>query len=142
MGEGELFAGLILMVVIYGICLFLINKFTSKWLNVKKKKLFSYDYVNDKHKKIDWIIRITFVFFLIIGAFINISRDSLNTLWSLQAAILIFASIIVTEIVRIIMEKIYSENKNDYIFTAIQLVVTSIFLLSVLDLCTMIYKSV
>lgn len=141
MGEGELFARLILMVFIYGICLFLINKFTSKRLNVKKKKFFSYDYVNDKHKKIDWIIRITFVFFIIIGGFINISRDSLNTLWSLQAAILIFASIIVSEIVRIIMEKIYSENKNEYIFTAIQLVVTSIFLLSVLDLCIMIYKS-
>ena len=142
MGEGELFARLMLMVSIYGICLFLINNFTSKWLKVKKKKFFSYDYVNDKHKKIDWIIRITFVSFIIIGGFININRDSLNTLWSLQAAILIFASIIVSEIVRIIMEKIYSENKNDYIFTAIQLVVTSIFLLSVLDLCIMIYKSV
>ena len=130
------------MVSIYGICLFLINNFASKWLKVKKKKFFSYDYVNDKHKKIDWIIRITFVSFIIIGGFININRDSLNTLWSLQAAILIFASIIVSEIVRIIMEKIYSENKNDYIFTAIQLVVTSIFLLSVLDLCIMIYKSV
>ena len=142
MGEGELFARLMLMVSIYGICLFLINNFTSKWLKVKKKKFFSYDYVNDKHKKIDWIIRITFVSFIIIGGFININRDSLNTLWSLQAAILIFASIIVSEIVRIIMEKIYSENKNDYIFTAIQLVVTSIFFLSVLDLCIMIYKSV
>ena len=142
MGEGEFFAHLFLIVSIYGICLFLINKFTSKWLNVKKKKLFSYDYVNDKHKKIDWIIRITFVFFIIIGGFINISRDSLNPLWSLQAPILIFASIIVSEIVRIIMEKIYSENKNDYIFTAIQLVVTSIFFLSVLDLCIMLYKSV
>ena len=142
MGEGEFFARLILMVSIYGICLFLINKLTSKWLNVKKKKFFSYGYINDKHKKIDWIIRITFVFFIVIGGFINISRDSLNNLWSLQAMILIFASIIVSEIVRIIMEKIYSENKNDYIFTAIQLVVTSIFFLSVLDLCIMIYKSV
>ena len=142
MGEGELFARLILMVCIYGICLFLINKFTSKWLNVKKKKLFSYDFVNDKHKKIDWIIRITFVFFIIIVGFINISRDSLTLLGSLQATILIFASIIVSEIVTIIMEKIYSENKNDYIFTAIQLVVTSIFFLSVLDLCIMLYKSV
>lgn len=136
---GEFFAKLILMVSIYGICLFLINKFTSKWLNVRKKKLLSHDYVNDKHKKIDWIIRITFVFFLIIGAFIDIGRDSLNSLWFLQAQILLIASIIVSEIVRIIMEKIYSENKNDYIFTAIQLVVTSIFLLSVLDLCIMLY---
>lgn len=128
---GEVFAKLILMLSIYGLCLFLINKFSRKWLNVEKKKLFSYNHVNDKHKKIDWIIRITFVFFLFIGFFINVNRDSLKHIWFLETHILLFVFIIVSEIVRIIMEKRYAENKNDYIFSAIQLVVISIFLLSV-----------
>ena len=128
---GEVFVKLILVLSIYGVCLFLINKFTRKWLNVEKKKLFSYNHVNDKHKKIDWIIRITCVFFLTIGFFINASRDFVKPIWFLEAHIILFAFIIVSEIVRIIMEKRYAENKNDYIFSAIQLVVGSIFLLSV-----------
>ena len=142
MGEGEFFVRLLLMASLYGIGLFLINKFTSTWLTVKKKKLFSNDYVNDKHKKIDRMIRISFVFFVIIVCIINISRQSLNSLGPLQIQILLSASIIASEIVRILMEKRYSENKNDYIFTAIHLAALSIFLLSTLDLCMMIYESV
>ncbi|MEG0386620.1 MAG: DUF4181 domain-containing protein, partial [Solibacillus sp.] len=89
-----------------------------KRLNVERKKIFSYNHINDKHKKIDWIIRITFTFFMIIGFFININRDSLTPIWFLETHILLFAFITVSEIVRIIMEKRYAENKNDYIFSA------------------------
>lgn len=130
---GEFFAKLILILSIYGLSLFLINKFTRKWLNVEKKKSFSYNHVNEKHKKMDWIIRISFIFFIIVGAFINAFRDYLNPIWFLEAHILLFVFIIVSEIVRIIMEKKYAKNKNDYIFSTIQLVVISLFLLSVLS---------
>ncbi|MEG0440648.1 MAG: DUF4181 domain-containing protein, partial [Solibacillus sp.] len=61
--------------------------------------------------------------------FININRDSLTPIWFLETHILLFAFITVSEIVRIIMEKRYAENKNDYIFSAIQLVLILIFLL-------------
>lgn len=128
---GGVLVKVILVLVIYGVCISLINKFTRKLLNVEKKKLFSYNHINDKHKKIDWIIRITFTFFIIIGFFINVNRDSLKPIWFLETHNLLFAFIIVSEIVRIIMEKRYAENKNDYIFSAIQLVVILIFLLSV-----------
>lgn len=128
---GEAFAKLILIVFIYGLFLFLINKFPRKWLNVKKKNLFSSNYVNDKHKKIDWIIKITFISLLFIGVFINVNRDSLNTHSSLETYILMTAFIIVSEIVRIVMEKRYAENKNDYILSAIYLVAGLTFFLSV-----------
>ncbi|WP_233549493.1 DUF4181 domain-containing protein [Lysinibacillus yapensis] len=128
---GDFLAKLILMLSIFGLFLFLINKFLRKWLNVEKKKLFSYNHVNDKHKKIDWTIRIIFIFFLFISLFININRDPLKRIWFLETHILLFVFIIVSETVRVIMEKRYAENKNDYIFSAIQLVIISIFLLSV-----------
>ena len=128
---GEVFTKVVLVLSIYGICLFLVNKFTRKWLNVEKKKFFSYNHVNNKHKKIDWTIRITFIFSLIIGGFINISRGYSNHIWFLETHILLLVFVIVSETARIIMEKRYAENKNDYIFTAIQLVVISIFLISV-----------
>lgn len=125
----EVFTKLILVLSIFGLFLFLINKFFRKWLNVEKKKFFSYNYVNDKHKKIDWTIRIIFIFFLFFSFFINVNREPLKHIWYLEPHILLFVVIIVTEIVRVIMEKKYAENKNDYIFSAIQLMVTSIFLL-------------
>lgn len=122
---------LILISSIFGLVLFFINKFLRKRLNVEKKEFFSYNHVNEQHKKIDWAIRITFIVFVLFGFFINVNRDPLKHIWFLQTHILMFGFIVVTELVRIVMEKRYAKNKNDYIFTAVQLGVISLFLLAV-----------
>ena len=44
------------------ITLFLLfNAVMRNWLKIEKKKLFSYNHINEKHKKIDWTIRIVFL---------------------------------------------------------------------------------
>lgn len=48
---------LILLLIVFGLILFFINKAVRKRLNVEKRKFFSYGHVNEKHKKIDWSIR-------------------------------------------------------------------------------------
>ena len=126
----SVFVKLILVLSIFGLFLFFINKVLRKWLNVEKKKLFSYGHVNDIHKKIDWTIRIIFIVFLFIGFSTNVKRDPLEHIWFLETHILLFVFIIVSETSRVIMEKRYAENRNDYIFSTIQLVIISIFLLS------------
>ena len=120
---------LILVLSIFGLILFFINKALRKWLNVEKKSFFSYGHVNDKHKKIDWTIRILTVVFLSIVFLTNVIRDPLEPIWFMQTHILLFFFIITIETVRVIMEKRYAENRNDYIFSAIQLAVISILLL-------------
>lgn len=122
---------LILISSIFGLVLFFINKFLRKRLNVEKKEFFSYNHVNEQHKKIDWAIRITFIVFVLFGFFINANPDPSKHIWFLQTHILMFGFIVVTELVRIVMEKRYAKNKNDYIFTAVQLGVISLFLLAV-----------
>lgn len=122
---------LILISSIFGIVLFFINKFLRKWLNVEKKEFFSNHFVNEKHKKIDRTIRISFIVLILYVFFINVSGNPLKHIWLLQPYILLFGLVIVTELVRIVMEKRYSKNKNDYIFTSVQLVVISLFLLAV-----------
>lgn len=122
---------LILISSIFGLVLFFINKFLRKWLNVEKKEFFSNHFVNEKHKKIDRTIRISFVVLILYVFFINVSGNPLKHIWFLQPYILLFGLVIVTELVRIVMEKRYSKNKNDYIFTSVQLVVISLFLLAV-----------
>ena len=122
---------LILISSIFGLVLFFMNKFLRKWLNVEKKEFFSNNFVNQKHKKIDWTIRITFIVVVLFGFFVNVSEDPSSHIWLLQPHILMFGLIFVTELVRIVMEKRYAANKNDYIFTTVQLVVISMFLLAV-----------
>jgi len=122
---------LILISSIFGLVLFFINKFLRKWLNVEKKEFFSNHFVNEKHKKIDRTIRISFIVLILYVFFINVSGNPLKHIWFLQPYILLFGLVIVTELVRIVMEKRYSKNKNDYIFTSVQLVVISLFLLAV-----------
>ncbi|WP_342573138.1 DUF4181 domain-containing protein [Solibacillus sp. FSL K6-1781] len=122
---------LILISSIFGLVLFCINKFLRKRLNVEKKEFFSYNHVNEQHKKIDWAIRITFIVFVLFGFFINVNHDPSKHIWFLQTHILMFDFIVITELVRIVMEKRYAKNKNDYIFTAVQLGVISLFLLAV-----------
>ncbi|WP_041865730.1 DUF4181 domain-containing protein [Solibacillus silvestris] len=122
---------LILISSIFGLVLFFINKFLRKWLNVERKEFFSNHFVNEKHKKIDRTIRISFIVLILYVFFINVSGNPLKHIWFLQPYILLFGLVIVTELVRIVMEKRYSKNKNDYIFTSVQLVVISLFLLAV-----------
>ncbi|WP_079527261.1 DUF4181 domain-containing protein [Solibacillus isronensis] len=122
---------LILISSIFGLVLFFMNKFLRKWLNVEKKEFFSNNFVNQKHKKIDWTIRITFIVVVLFGFFVNVNENPSKHIWLLQPHILMFGLIVVTELVRIVMEKRYAANKNDYIFTTVQLVVISMFLLAV-----------
>ena len=127
---GNFFTSLILILSIFGLVLFIMNKFLRKWLNVEKKEFFSNQFVNKKHKKIDWTIRITFIVVMLVGFFFNVSENPSKHIWFLQPYILLFGLIFVTELVRIVMEKRYAANKNDYIFTSVQLVVISLFIIA------------
>jgi hypothetical protein len=100
-----------------------------KWFKVKKKKLFSYNHLNEKHKKVDWIIRITFVILIIVGGFYNAIQNPLERIWFLETHIVMFAFILASETVRAVMEKRYAENRNDYKYTLSQLGFISLSLL-------------
>jgi hypothetical protein len=125
----SVFLKFILILVIYGLLIYSFNKVLRKWLKVEKKKMFSYNHLNNRHKKIDWTIRIAFLVILIISLVIRAIRINLESIWFLETYVLVFVFIIVSETARAIMEWKYAENRNDYIFTTIQLVFISILLL-------------
>lgn len=96
-----------------GIIIFLGNLLIRKWLGVKRKKLFSYNYVNGFHKKGEWVIRILFI--VSYGALAGILYDSA---YSSQYLLLnAFAFILLLAVFRAIMEKRNAENPNDYLYT-------------------------
>ena len=81
-------------------------------------------------EKIPFLLKINIIYvyivLLFIGFFINVTRGSLEAIWFLEPYVLIFSLVFSSEIVRIIMEKRYAENRNDYIFTTIQFVILAL----------------
>ncbi|MFX3675226.1 MAG: DUF4181 domain-containing protein [Paenisporosarcina sp.] len=87
----------------------IINAIMRKVLSVERKKFFSYNFINDSHKKGEWVIRISFTIILISIAV----YDVFNPFY-------IFAAIgfgIFLSGFRVIFEKKYAENPKDYIYT-------------------------
>jgi hypothetical protein len=127
--ESDFWLKLAALLLIYSLLLFLLNILLRKWLKVERKKFFSYNHINEKHKKMDWKIRLTFLIVLLIGFFINISRETGDQILFLQPYILLFIFLVVSETARAVMEKKYAKNKNDYVFTVSQLVFNIGFLI-------------
>ncbi|MGG1220910.1 DUF4181 domain-containing protein [Priestia endophytica] len=100
---------------------FLFNTIMRKWLKVERKKLFSYNHVNEKHKKMDWTIRIITIASILLGFIINMSRDSTDWFWFLQSWAVLFIFIVVSETVRAVMERKYAKNPNAYKLTISEL---------------------
>ncbi|MFE8697609.1 DUF4181 domain-containing protein [Cytobacillus sp. FJAT-53684] len=128
--EASFFLKLILLIAIIILVFVLFDIFMRKLLKVEKKKFFSYNHVNEKHKKIEWMIRITFVVIL-FGFYIYSMSDPVGGFLYLQfvpIAMLIF--ILVTETLRAFMEWKYAANKKAYIVTVSQLVFASILVIS------------
>lgn len=123
---------LIFLIVILSLLFVIFNSVMRRWLKVEKKKFFSHNHVNEKHKKIDWAIRITFIAFMILGSFINVTRDYTERIWFLEPWYLLFGLTILSEAFRACMEWRYADNKNAYIFTLSQLVFGMIVVISIL----------
>lgn len=120
--EPNFWLKLFLFLGIFGLILFLFNIVMRKLLRVEKANFLSYNHLNEKHKKLDWIIRITFIIVLLIGFSINTSRGPMEEIWFLEPYFVLFISIIATETARAYMQWKYDTNRNAYIFTISQLV--------------------
>lgn len=130
--EADFWLKLFLMLAIVFLVLTLFNTIMGKCLKVEKKKFLSYNYVNEKHKKIERAVRITILVLLLVGYFINITSDPVGEIWLLQPASILFVFIIVTESIRAYMEWKYEENKNAYILTVSQLIFISLLFMSII----------
>lgn len=113
---------LIVLLTIMTLLILIFHIIMRKWLKIKKRGFFSSNIVNEKHKKIDWIIRIVFIVLMILGSIINVKMEPMERIWFLEPWYLLFFLIVSTEIVRAFMERKYSDDKNAYLLTVSQLV--------------------
>ncbi|SFQ45417.1 protein of unknown function [Psychrobacillus psychrotolerans] len=124
---------LLFLLAIVMLLFLLFNAVMRKWLQVEKKKLFSYNHINEKHKKMDWTIRVVFLVVLLLGNFINITREPMEWFWFFETWFLLIVFIVVSETVRAVMEWKYAVNKKDYIFTISQLIFGVLLILTVIQ---------
>lgn len=120
---------LLLILSVFGVLLFLYNSIIRKLLKVEKKKIFSYNHINSKHKKIDWTIRISIIVCMLIGFFIQVENDFSGGYWFFETYFLLFIFIILSEIATAIMEWKYAKNRNAYLFTIFQLLFIIAFII-------------
>ncbi|MEK5216456.1 DUF4181 domain-containing protein [Psychrobacillus sp. FSL H8-0487] len=124
---------LLLLLAIVMLLFLLFNAVMRKWLQVEKKKLFSYNHINEKHKKMDWTIRVVFLVVLLLGNFINVTTEPMEWFWFFETWFLLIVFIVVSETVRAVMEWKYAVNKTDYIFTISQLIFGVLLILTVIQ---------
>ncbi|ASF39079.1 hypothetical protein CEH05_08110 [Halobacillus halophilus] len=117
---------LVVVISIFLLLLVSFNVIISRWLKMERKKLFSYNHVNEKHEKIDWIIRVIAILSILLGYFINSTRGPTNWYWFLQPWFILAIFIVVSEVFRAFMEHKYAENPNAYKVTICNMVFTLI----------------
>ena len=106
--EGFWVKMLIFLVVTVG-SIVLFNAMMRKLLKVERRKFFSYNFVNNLHKKGEWTIRISFIIILIV-----IGIVFQNSLFISIGLLTLFVSL---TIFRAIIEKKYVENPKEYLYT-------------------------
>lgn len=120
--ESSFWLKLLFLIAVLSLAIFLFNALMRKLLKVERPKAFSYNHVNDTHKKIDWSIRILFIFLMLVGGFINATRLDEETYLFLETWFLLFVLVFITETIRAVMERKYAKNPNAYLYTVSQMV--------------------
>ncbi|MGE7023623.1 DUF4181 domain-containing protein [Solibacillus cecembensis] len=134
MNKSELGTLLILLIVV----VLVINIFgfvIRKLLGVERKKWFSYNHLNERHKKLDWLVRIFFIILLFISNFYTNYNDIFGAYWYSDTWFILICFIITSELLRVFMEWKYAENKKDFIATLAEMLfmISIVFLTIVTD---------
>ncbi|MFJ7935633.1 DUF4181 domain-containing protein [Sporosarcina sp. NPDC096371] len=122
-GEFILYAALFIVVGA------LIQWLLRKLLSIEKKKIFSYNHVNDLHKRIDWTIRIGTVIGGIISVTLAINNE--YSIYVYMAVLLGFG--ILTEGVRAFFEWKYSETPKHSILTIGEIIYITIVIVAIIQ---------
>ncbi|ATP41993.1 hypothetical protein CSE16_19315 [Solibacillus sp. R5-41] len=132
----EFFPGslLILLLVLF-LVFWIFGIVIRKLLGVEKRKSFSYNHVNDRHKKLDWSVRIIFLILLLFSNYYTIYNKVIGTYWYIEPWFVLIIFILISELLRAFMEWKYAENKRDFIATIAELlfIITFLFLLIITD---------
>ena len=79
-------------------------------LGIERRKRFSYNHINEQHKKADWTVRIIFLIPIFISTYYTFANE--ETVWYFESWFIILIFLMASETLRAIMEWKYAENKK------------------------------
>ncbi|WP_339148819.1 MULTISPECIES: DUF4181 domain-containing protein [unclassified Sutcliffiella] len=104
------FIGVIVMVIVYGVRFLLRRAFKIK---KSKKEFFSYNHINDLHRKVDWAMRI-------IIMIVNITLVGMILYENISISVVVFGLVVLIigdRFVQAFFEWKYSDNPKEAILT-------------------------
>ncbi len=125
---GTLVLFLVVQLLIISIFEFVIRKL----LGVERKKWFSYDYINERHKKLDRFVRIMYMILIVISSYYMSNNDTVGIAFYFKPWFIIIAFLVSSEMLRAFMEWKYAENKKDVVATIAEMMfMISIILITI-----------
>ena len=109
MNDGELVRILLFLIALF-VTLSIFEFAVRKLLGVERRKWFSYNHVNERHKKVDWSVRIIFLILIFISTYYTFANE--ETVWYFESWFVIMIFLMASETLRAIMEWKYAEKKK------------------------------
>lgn len=76
-----------------------------RMMGVRQRKWFSYDHINERHRKLEWRVRIGFVVIILLNTVIVFATGAVeDPPWYMEIWWLIFVFVVVLELLRAYME--------------------------------------
>ncbi|MEG0385593.1 MAG: DUF4181 domain-containing protein [Solibacillus sp.] len=113
-------AFIILLLVLF-LVFWIFDVVIRKLLGADKRKSFSYNHVNSKHKKIDWSVRITFMILLLLSHYYTFYNNTFENYWYMEPWFVLISFFLVSDLLRAFMEWKYAENRKNFIATIAEL---------------------
>ena len=114
---GTLILFLLVLLLIISIFGFVIRKL----LGVERKKCFSYNYFNERHKKLDLSVRIIFMILVLISSYYRNYNDPVEIAWYYEIWFIIIVFLVASEMLLAFMEWKYAENKRAFVATIVEM---------------------
>lgn len=121
--------GLKIMLFFVGmfLILFLVNLFLRKTMGVEKRNFLKANYVNDRHKKVEFYLGIAGAVGVAAAAIYGYGKSGLYPIY----ASVIFA--LISTLYRAYMEKKYAENPREFLFTLLEFPIIILLILSLVS---------
>jgi len=104
---------LILTAVLIILAILLFSLVIRRMMGVRQRKWFSDDYINERHRKLEWRVRMGFVVILILDAVILFATGAVeDPPWYLEIWWLVFVSVAVLDLLRAYMEYRFVDDRK------------------------------
>ena len=120
---------IILTAVLIILAIALFSLVIRRMIGVRQRKWFSYDHINERHRKLEWRVRIGFVIIILLNTVIVFATGAVeDPPWYMEVWWLIFVFVVVTELLRAYMEYRFVDDRKAMAATLFEVIFGTVLL--------------